>query len=427
MLRSVTSLLLLIALALSFCISVDSTAQLRSSSFSRDTPSVAKAIYGNIYSSSTTGQEALVLLNPSIPLELSSIETERNLQRLADQLPEPQWIFSAKKELLRDVLSLIAEKAHFAKGGEPGSLKVELTEEEEQLLFLNNDPNQPSELYKRYLELNRRITDASVAIRKEADPNKRSQLDLERSEASLRLAALPRIDEIRSAARKIAGIRTSPPTINNRHIRRMIQVYQGPRFVPSIDKWAESSGWVRVEASVDESYNSPIFSVGPSNLTDRWWSPAALDKLFGKRITKLRFDLKRVIVDRPGLDLMVLDRRNWKFDDDTVISDGQRLADGLSPKGSMPLLITGFLLCRNIVVVTPSSSAAQSEVLKASLHDNVQFGTLSLGGAYPDSASQARYYPALSSRGITSPEVQVIALLCNQLPKTPNPDSNLNW
>ena len=395
-----------------------------------DTPALAKAIYGNISASSTIKQEALLLLNPSLPVEWpaqNSGTLEGRIQSLADSLPEPQWIFSPKKDTFRDILSLVAQHGHFAKVSDTGAMREGLTESEAQLLFQRGDRTRPTEEYTQFLDFSRRISDAAASIKKQTDAHKRAELDLERSEASLRLSALPHLDEIRRATRKLDSAPGHQTMLDKDHILKMLSSYRGAQFTPRIDKWSDASGWVRIEAPINESYDAPIFAVGPSEFSDDWWSPKALNGLFGKKVSRLSFEIKRVLVDRPGMDLSIFDLRSWKFDDDTLLSDGQLLVHGSAMKGRMPLLVVGLLLCRNIVVSTPYSADAHNGAISASGQDAFRFGTLLLGGAYLLPPSKDRFYPALGARGITSPEIQVIALISNQIGLSPNPDSSLKW
>ena len=118
---------------------------------------------------STSKQGAILLLNPSQTVQWPSPQPEvleQAIQKLADSLPEPQWIVEQKKESLRDVLSYIAANAKFAKTPEEEPPPDQLTQEEAQLLFKNGDRSQPTESYQKFLDLSQRITAADSSIRK---------------------------------------------------------------------------------------------------------------------------------------------------------------------------------------------------------------------------------------------------------------------
>ena len=391
---------------------------------------VAKAIYGNIAAVSTNKRDALILLNPSVPLEWPSSQPknlEQSIKAMADSLPEPRWILNPKKDSVRTIYLYIAANATFAKTADDGPPADQLTPEETDLLFKNGDRSQPSEAYQKYLDLNQRVANASASIKKESDPQKRAALDLERSQAALQLSALPHLDEIRSASRKLSASETRPSTFSRARLQKILAAYKGPQFTPPIDKWNDGSGWVRIETTVNTSFDSPIFAVGPSASADSWWEPTTADGLFGRRASKIAFEIKRVLVDRGSLDLSLFEAKNWRLSDDTLISDGQALTAGVAMKGKMPLIITGLLLCRNVVVTTPMSSDAQSAALAASNADGFAFGPILLGGRYLAPTTGDRFYPSLGVRGITTPEIEILAVVSSQVPLSPNPDPNLKW
>src|ERR1022692_910785 len=130
---------------------------------------VAKAIYGNIAAVSTNKRDALILLNPSVPLEWPSSQPknlEQSIKAMADSLPQPRWILNPKKDSVRTIYLYLAANATFAKTADDGPPADQLTPEETDLLFKNGDRSQPSEAYQKYLDLNQRVANASASIKK---------------------------------------------------------------------------------------------------------------------------------------------------------------------------------------------------------------------------------------------------------------------
>jgi hypothetical protein len=293
----------------------------------------------------------------------------------------------------------------------------ELSEAEIGLLFVDGNRDQPTEGYTAYLQLNKRIADATALIKTESDPHKRAELNLERSEASLRLSALPKADDFRVAAAKLNKLGRPIRTLDKSAMLKMATAYKGPQFMPRIEKWNDSSGWVRIETTLDDTSSAPIFAVGPSDFAHGPWTPQTFP---ATKVTKLSLEVKRVLVTRNGIDQSVFYSNNWSTDDGTLISDGKSLVNGERMTGRMPLLITALLLCRNVAISTNLTREAQSSALSASRTASLRFGTISIGGSYLIPASDLRYYPAIGSRGLLNPELQVIALLCEQIGPSPS-------
>jgi hypothetical protein len=384
---------------------------------------VAKNIYATIVAAAETRTSVPLLLDPSLPINTDSGHSQAAqlvLDTLVDSLPLPQWVFSPNRASLRETLASIADSAEFS----PAESRAAdaLTADEQALLYLDQNPSRPTDEYRTLLDLTKRLKDADRALKAEKDPRQRAQLELERADATLRLTALPHLDELRRVARKAAAPNGAHHQASRKNLRDSIAGYQRPTFTPAFERWPDSSGWVRLDVSLNTGANVPEFAAGPPGLNRASWAPAAVQRLAGNNATAISLEIKRIFVSRPSLDLSFVTAPGWTMADGSLLSDGQLLTDGKRPAGRMPLLISAILLARNISIKTRLAKSTQLALLGAAADSRLKFGPLSLGGEYSVPPGNLRFFPALGSRGLASPEMQVIAVFCDQVPLSPAPN-----
>ncbi|MEG4304517.1 hypothetical protein [Microcoleus sp. D3_18a_C4] len=130
-------------------------------------------------------------------------------------------------------------------------------------------------------------------------------------------------------------------------------------------------------------------------------------------ISNLAVDLIRVEIVRPWLNPSIFDSRFWKWPDNRdPLSNGQQ-----PPHGSLPAYTTHIILARNLRITLESDSEQNARVLQAIKAGNSVFcGPFSLKNA-ARSGSNSLQFDAM----------QIVAFVCQKLPKSPNPDPSLAW
>jgi hypothetical protein len=105
------------------------------------------------------------------------------------------------------------------------------------------------------------------------------------------------------------------------------------------------------------------------------------------------------------------------------ISDG-----GSPPQGLMPLYPTAVILSQN-VMINLDMTAQQNESSWSSISASASFGwgPFSIGGNDSHLRTSAESHFTQSSGGISIPGPQIIAFVCDVLPKSPAPDPGLPW
>lgn len=131
-------------------------------------------------------------------------------------------------------------------------------------------------------------------------------------------------------------------------------------------------------------------------------------------------------IRRTWLDASVFANRAWRLDPNinkSIFSDG-----GTPPKGRMPALITGMILGRALklgIDMSTTENKAFASQLKVSA--SAGWGPFSVRGNYSRNTERKSHDFVQSTAGIEAPGMQILGLICQLLPKSPNPDSTLNW
>ncbi|HMF93721.1 MAG TPA: hypothetical protein VKE96_05480 [Vicinamibacterales bacterium] len=105
------------------------------------------------------------------------------------------------------------------------------------------------------------------------------------------------------------------------------------------------------------------------------------------------------------------------------------VSDGNTPPGGlMPLYPTAVILAKNLAVKLDMSNQKNSSAWSSiSTQASFGWGPFSISGNYSHSQSSSQKSYTQSSSGISVPGPQIIAFICETIPKSPNPDPSLNW
>lgn len=137
---------------------------------------------------------------------------------------------------------------------------------------------------------------------------------------------------------------------------------------------------------------------------------------------KLSFELARVPIYRPGINLAFLKSGFWRFDQQneeyksTLLSDGKRPAQGL-----LPALTTDCIFVRNLVLhFGERHSEYEKEYKKAYGGGGVHWGPFFVGGKHEQVDQSSSHTASWSSQGLCIDGMQLIGCLCYMLDKCPN-------
>lgn len=217
-------------------------------------------------------------------------------------------------------------------------------------------------------------------------------------------------------------------------------------FFPTTSAWLNDSlRWTRVTLS-DSDLNQTTTSSRSSwggKIGGRW-------KLWGARgsygqteartsldldaeTLNITFEVLRVSVERPWMDSSVFGSKAWRWRYGAQPYYGRQISEGEAwgadpPRGVAPMLPTELILARNVTLTGNWNSELRTTYMRERSNGaRVSWGPFSLGGGGSSSYNEAADRVKVTGNTITSPEVQIIGVLVDVLPRTPDPDPALKW
>jgi hypothetical protein len=152
------------------------------------------------------------------------------------------------------------------------------------------------------------------------------------------------------------------------------------------------------------------------------WKPAEDDSVMDSQETELSIkflsvELIKVQILRPWMNSNIFEAQFWQWPDERKpLSNG---AD--SPQGTLPAYATSMIVARNLTIELESDSEQNTAVLEKIKLGNKSGQLVSWG---PFSLTNAT---VSGSNSIQCHGMQVVAMGCQKLPKSPNPDLTLPW
>jgi len=215
-------------------------------------------------------------------------------------------------------------------------------------------------------------------------------------------------------------------------------------FNPKPADWNKNSGWVKFSFSSNEASDSSknssrdISAAASINVGKFGFSGSGGNSLKeGNTASKsmestIEFELKRVFISRPWLDVNVFKSHGWKFNDNfskDFLSSGETLQDAQNGKARMPMLTESLILIRNLVVtggLAEDMTNFRKETTKAKA--KIKYGPFFSANASYEKTDEAEGSSHKESQAsITSEEMQVIGFISTFLPKAPDPNPDIKW
>ncbi len=178
---------------------------------------------------------------------------------------------------------------------------------------------------------------------------------------------------------------------------------------------SETNAW-----QAEASFKMGLFKAGASTTGETTSTEQSIDTTG----FKMSFDLVQVPISRPWFSPEFLKNSAWRFAEGRGMSD---LSDGgKPPKGQLVAFPTTAVFVRNILVDfnelhNTESTYSQKITAKA----NVSYGPFSFSGGYNRSVGERKFDSKIGAQGLEVPGMQLIALKCSVLPKSPNPSAEI--
>ncbi|HKG04507.1 MAG TPA: hypothetical protein VKB03_15115 [Conexibacter sp.] len=146
----------------------------------------------------------------------------------------------------------------------------------------------------------------------------------------------------------------------------------------------------------------------------------------------ISLDLMRATITRNWLDPLVFRAHTWRIARGTSL-DGRLISRGTFIPGEeggalMPLLPTGVIVARNVVINAQFSHEDQTIVQEALRTEaSVGWGPFAISGHYNQSSRSDVSHGNVSATGISNPSPQILGFFCDVLPLCPSPLPELPW
>ncbi|HYP39648.1 MAG TPA: hypothetical protein VEX13_04740 [Chloroflexia bacterium] len=221
--------------------------------------------------------------------------------------------------------------------------------------------------------------------------------------------------------------------------------FQVVGFSPPYKTWFQDAGWTTFtfdQKDMDNQSNSDVIGVsGNLDLTFGIFKVSGSgnyneDSSYKKMDqTTLNFScqLMRVSLDRTWMNPLVFSSSAWRWAKGTPVygtqfSSGADIQGDIAPQGSMTVIPTAAILSRNVKVSGAfDNTIVQDLNRQISADASVGIGPFAIAGRFNMEHHEGSQKGTIASDGIEAKDVQIVALVCEILPKSPNPDNNLPW
>ncbi|NQX38699.1 hypothetical protein SAMN05421820_101730 [Pedobacter steynii] len=231
---------------------------------------------------------------------------------------------------------------------------------------------------------------------------------------------------------------------NGQHTTNTGAVFQLTDFYPNYKYWFENSGWSAFsfdQQDLDQQRKSGLTgltgdldpSFGIFNLSNKQSDRNQQSFLkMEETAVKVECQLKQIHIERKWLKPLVLSSNAWRMDKNSAepnlsLSSGADLEKGIVPVGEMTLLPVSAIICKNLKV---NGRFADDVVQK--INGEIERNELAVGFG-PFAIADQRYGQNERVRGMVTNQVievteeQIIGIICEILPKMPNPNPQLPW
>lgn len=225
----------------------------------------------------------------------------------------------------------------------------------------------------------------------------------------------------------------------------MASEFQVVGFAPPYKSWFEDAGWtsftfdqkdmdnqensrsIGVSGSLDMSFG--IFNISGSGTYEEDSRYVKMDQ------TELFFSCKlmRISLDRSWMNPLVFSSSAWRWAPGTPtygmqFSTGGDISGAVAPQGTMTVIPTAAILSKDLKIVGNFDNTLVDELNRQiSANASVGIGPFSIAGQFAMKEHSKTERGTVASNGIEAKDVQIVALICELLPRSPNPDNALPW
>lgn len=151
--------------------------------------------------------------------------------------------------------------------------------------------------------------------------------------------------------------------------------------------------------------------------------------------TELNFSCKlfRIALDRAWMNPLVLASRAWRWNEGTPtfgshLSTGGDIFNDVAPTGEMTVIPTAAILSKDLHIKGSFDNTIVEQMnQKIAANASVGIGPFTISGRFNMEDHSGSEKGTIATNGISAPDVQLVAYVCEVLPQSPNPDPALKW
>ncbi len=400
-------------------------------------------------------QFLLAILNPGqyIPLDLNlgNIDDLYALSILFNPVPQFSWVYKPAASTVSNSYSSILDYKEAPLTSLTPEQKKKVADAEKVLADYKDDYDKYQGEYWVALD----AFDAATATARNGGAPVPPSLGLKLQAAKRNWDGLGHRAKVDSATAVLAELEALEPSSFWYRLRERYDAgtktaslgsnFQANGFSPPYQSWLGDKGWTQFtfdQKDMDNQQRSELISAGGgldvSYGIFRVSGEGSYeeDSKFVKiKETELKFSAKlmRVAIDRGWMNPLVLSSRAWRWLEGspvygTVLSTGGDVFGDVNPTGEMTVIPTAAILCKDLKVEGRFEDTLVEEMNRIiQANGSVGIGPFSISGRFNMENHSGSAKGTIANNGIAAPDLQMIALICQVLPKLPDPDPSLPW
>jgi hypothetical protein len=195
------------------------------------------------------------------------------------------------------------------------------------------------------------------------------------------------------------------------------------RFYFNSSSYASNHQWSSSTTAAVGGFHVGVFGVAGGGQVEK-------RRFEGKLDTKnfsMSFEMCRVPIARPAINLSFLLSGFWRFDQNNQIVKNVMVSDGKRPAGGlMPAITTDAIFIRNLHLhFGDSHSQFLSQQTAIEGGGGVSYGPFHLGGRHAETNGEQSLEANWSEQGIDVNGTQLLGMICWMLPQSPNPNPSI--
>ncbi|KAA3642022.1 MAG: hypothetical protein DWQ07_25850 [Chloroflexi bacterium] len=166
-----------------------------------------------------------------------------------------------------------------------------------------------------------------------------------------------------------------------------------------------------------------FFGAGKGSVTKKRWENKIDTEKF-----EIEFELARVPISRPWLNLDFLLSGFWRFDQNNVAVKNSMISDGNKPPlGLLPVITTDLVMLRGLKLDFGSANKVFEKMSnEVGGSGGIAFGPIHIGGRHANASDERSFRANWSSQGVRVEGLQLLGYICYMLlQKCPDPNPGI--